>query len=118
MSKKYAILVLEGPLQSWGLQGKFDRRDSANLPTKSGVVGLICAALGIARDDQKSIALISSLEMKVYTIKRGNSLCDYHTIGGGHIDKEGIVPRARGNSKNTVVTRRYYLSEASFAVVF
>ncbi|MCR6650496.1 MAG: type I-E CRISPR-associated protein Cas5/CasD [Cellvibrionaceae bacterium] len=46
MSNPYLLLWLEAPLQSWGHDSKFGRRDSLDFPTKSGVLGLLCCALG------------------------------------------------------------------------
>lgn len=116
MPKKYAILVLQGLMQSWGLQGKFDRRDTAPLPTKSGVIGLICAALGIERDDRTHIAEIASLDMSVITIKRGSLMEDFHTAGCGAVRDDARVQKACGG-ETQAVTRRKYLADASFAVV-
>jgi CRISPR system Cascade subunit CasD len=117
--KKHAILVLEGPMQSWGLQKKFDYRSTMPLPTKSGVVGLVCAAMGIERNDRDNIAKLSALDMSVLTIKRGTLITDYHTIGGGYSknEKSRVVPKANGSKGDTVVTRREYLADASFVVV-
>ena len=46
MSNSYILLWLEAPLQSWGFDSKFGRRDTLTFPTKSGVLGLVCSALG------------------------------------------------------------------------
>lgn len=116
MSVKHAILILEGPLQSWGLHSKFDLRDTAALPTKSGVIGMICSALGICRGDREAIAEVASLQMNAVARKRGLLITDFHTVGCGHIDKEGMVPIAKGGYKQ-VITKRQYLSDASFLVV-
>ena len=40
------LLGLAGPLQSWGTTSRFDRRETDLEPSKSGVLGLVCAALG------------------------------------------------------------------------
>ena len=40
-NKKLLVLCLEGVLQSWGEDAKWDIRDSSDMPTKSGIVGLI-----------------------------------------------------------------------------
>ena len=49
MSNKACLaLLLDGPMQSWGFTSRFTRRTTALHPTKSGVVGLLAAALGIA----------------------------------------------------------------------
>ena len=49
---KYTLLLrLKAPLQSWGMASRFSIRDTAKEPSKSGVIGLLCAALGISRDN-------------------------------------------------------------------
>ena len=44
------LLRLAGPMQSWGVESRFTVRDTGLEPSKSGVVGLLCAALGRRRD--------------------------------------------------------------------
>ena len=46
MANPYLLLWLEAPLQAWGHDSKFGRRDSLDFPTKSGVLGLLCCARG------------------------------------------------------------------------
>src|SRR5437867_8366107 len=41
--------MFDAPLQSWGFASRFQRRTTGLHPTKSGVVGLLCAALGAAK---------------------------------------------------------------------
>lgn len=43
------LLRLAAPLQSWGSDSKFETRKTDREPTKSGVVGLLAAALGLRR---------------------------------------------------------------------
>ena len=43
------FLRLEGPLQAWGDNSKFVIRRTMEAPTKSGVIGLICCAMGAKR---------------------------------------------------------------------
>ena len=45
------LLKLEGVLQSWGDHSKWDYRDSADFPSKSGVAGLLACAMGMERGD-------------------------------------------------------------------
>ena len=45
------LLKLEGPLQSWGSNSRFTKRKTQHEPTKSGVIGLLAAALGRRRGD-------------------------------------------------------------------
>lgn len=42
-------LCFDAPMQSWGTRSRGVIRDTTSEPTKSGVVGLIAAALGISR---------------------------------------------------------------------
>jgi len=45
------FLRLEGPLQAWGDNSKFVIRRTMEAPTKSGVIGLICCAMGVRRGE-------------------------------------------------------------------
>ena len=45
------LLRLAAPLQAWGINSKFDIRKTEREPSKSGVVGLLAAALGRRRDE-------------------------------------------------------------------
>ena len=57
----YLALLLDGPLQSWGSGSRFQRRTTGLHPTKSGVIGLICAALGLAKGSPEERALLPKL---------------------------------------------------------
>lgn len=101
-------LRFEGPMQSWGSSSKFQERDTAREPTKSGVIGLICSALGRARD--LPVDDLASLNMAVRVDREGRVMKDFQTIQN--------VVRACGNSNEpTVISNRYYLSDACFVVL-
>jgi CRISPR system Cascade subunit CasD len=114
-------LFLDGPLQSWGNQSRFDRRTSLSYPTRSGVLGLICAALGIDRRDKSGLGhLETTLSIVVYAFGRPSMTTDYHTVGGGYdarTESQNIVPKADGSKGGTVVTYRDYLQDACFGVL-
>ncbi|HAT2417083.1 type I-E CRISPR-associated protein Cas5/CasD [Aeromonas hydrophila] len=61
MNQPYLLLWLEGPLQSWGHDSRFGRRETLNFPTKSWVLGMVCPALGIGgpRHTYSPILLLS-----------------------------------------------------------
>ncbi|HHQ4630405.1 CRISPR-associated protein Cas5 [Aeromonas hydrophila] len=42
MNQPYLLLWLEGPLQSWGHDSRFGRRETLNFSTKSWVLGMVC----------------------------------------------------------------------------
>ncbi|MEV0266587.1 type I-E CRISPR-associated protein Cas5/CasD [Streptomyces sp. NPDC050617] len=75
------LIRLAGPLQSWGITGRFARRDTHSRPTKSGVIGLCAAALGLPREDP--LGELAEVRFGVRADRPGTPLRDYHTIGGG-----------------------------------
>ncbi len=107
------LLRLEGPLQAWSAQGKLGVRDTEREPTKSGVLGMVGAALGMARDDDATLARLSTFRMAVRIDRSGSVLHDYHTAGGGRFRGEKYVVFGAGDC---VPTHRYYLQDASFVV--
>ncbi len=107
MRRYYTLLLrLEGPMQSWGYRSRFDYRDTALEPTRSGVIGMVCAAMGIARGEE--ILRFDSIRMGVRVDKEGRPERDYHTA----LD----VIKADGKGTDTVVSYRDYLADASFTV--
>lgn len=109
------LLKLVGPMQSWGTTSRFDERDSQLEPSKSGVLGLICAALG--RDRSEPVNDLASLLMGVRVDREGVLMRDYQTAGGNRDPKKKTMLLASGKATNrTVVSHRYYLSDAAFLV--
>src|SRR5690606_40565014 len=66
-----------GPMQSWGTRSRFDHRDTEVAPSKSGVIGLVAAALGRHRDEP--IGDLASLRLGVRLDREGVLMRDYHT---------------------------------------
>jgi len=110
------LLRLEGPMQSWGTQSHFERRDTGLEPSKSGVIGLLCAALGRSRDEPMDD--LASLRMGVRVDLPGVMKVDYQTVGGDHRGNEDAygVATFDGSKRRTVQTWRSYLADASFLV--
>jgi len=116
----YLALHFDAPLQSWGHQSKFDRRTTLPFPTRSGVIGLLCAALGVDRTDMIGLGRLETLDVSVFVLRQGGHLTDYHTVGGGYDakrDRQRICRRAGGGVGDTVQTWRDYLEAARFGVV-
>jgi len=107
MSANYTLLLkLEGPMQSWGYRSRFDYRDTALEPTRSGVIGLVCAAMGIARGEE--ISGFDVLRMGVRIDEPGRPERDYQTASD--------VVKADGSGTDNVQSWRDYLADASFTV--
>ena len=58
-------------MQSWGTQSRFLVRDTGAEPSKSGIVGLICAAMGTPRDDRTTIERLARLRIAVRADRPG-----------------------------------------------
>jgi len=106
------LLRLSGPFQSWGTQSNFTMRDTGLEPSKSGIIGLLYAALGYGRDKPLA-ATFTSLRMGVRIDQPGVVLRDFHTAG---IDGIRSTDGRKVNSKYPVVSTRYYLTDARFLV--
>lgn len=98
------LIPLVGPLQSWGLDSRFDQRQTAAEPSKSGVIGMCCAALG--RDRSEPIDDLAALEFGVRVDRQGRLSRDFHTARD--------VIGAGVNDQRTVVSNRWYLVDAAF----
>lgn len=118
MTMPVLLLRLAGPMQSWGTQSRFTVRDTGREPSKSGVIGLLCAALGIDREDDEALKPLAALRMGVRVDREGLIGRDYHTAGGGSVPgrKHYGVIKADGSKGETVVSTRYYLVDAEFLV--
>lgn len=91
---------LSAPLQAWGDSSRFTERRTRPEPTKSGVVGLLAAAMGRRRTDP--IEDIASLEFGVRTDQAGVLQRDFQT------EKDWRTGRSKP------LTHRYYLADARF----
>ncbi|MFQ9792825.1 MAG: type I-E CRISPR-associated protein Cas5/CasD [Acutalibacteraceae bacterium] len=94
------LLRLAAPLQAWGINSKFDIRKTEREPSKSGVVGLLAAALGRRRDE--SLDDLTALTFGIRSDKEGELLKDFHMV--------------LKDKKTSYVTTRYYLADAIFLV--
>jgi CRISPR system Cascade subunit CasD len=124
---RFLILRLDGPMQSWGTHTYEDYRPSNLFPTRSALIGLLAACLGIDRSDQAGIrALAQGLDLTVmvdqapwrperletdrHARKTPVKLMDYHTVREAR--RANRLPRPG----ETIETRREYLFDASFTV--
>lgn len=118
----HLAIRLEGPLQAWGLDSQFSRRNTGLIPTKSAILGMCCAALGLPRgSDAESqwLGRLRPVRMLAVAIPRqiGHSekvlpvrrMTDYHTVQN--------TKTAEGKLKDTHLTFRQYLFDAAFGVV-
>ncbi len=103
------LLRLSAPMQAWGTQSHFTHRDTGREPSKSGVIGLLCAALG--RPLSEPVNDLAALKMGVRVDQEGFIRQDFHTAGMG-----GVYKVSGGVKNDLIVSNRYYLADAKFLV--
>lgn len=91
------LLRFAGPMQAWGADSRFDVCRTNREPTKSGVIGLLSAALGWRRD--APLDDLEALQFGVRVDREGVLLRDFHMVR---------------SAKTAYVTTRYYLCDAVF----
>ena len=139
MADPTLLLWLEAPLQSWGFDSRFGRRDSLDFPTRSGVLGLLCCAMGAGGEQREWLELMASHTQTVLAFglsKEGKEgerkalprqplLRDFHMVGSGYDDQDIwqslLIPKTSEGKKavggGTKMTYRYYLQDMAFAVL-
>lgn len=129
MGKPVLLLRLEGPLQSWGVRSRWDVRDTATEPTKSGVIGLLGCALGLPMHDSQLEELDAALRFGVRVENAGTIATDYQTITD-YLPTAAGEWKARGDKRSksldslrdsdsspaTIISPRAYLEDAAFLV--
>ncbi len=108
------LLRLVGPMQSWGTTSRFDQRDTGKEPSKSGVAGLLAAAMGIDRENWDDLKPLTHLSMGVRHDRPGVPKREYQTAGCAESDS--IIKADGTQSKDGVVSHRFYLADAAFLV--
>ena len=122
---KALLMRLSAPMQAWGTQSRFSERDTQLEPSKSGVIGLLGAALGLPRT--ADFTDLAGLAMAVRVDREGRKMRDFHTVGGGtppleFCQRHGMkrarygVSKANGDVPEPAISNRYYLADARFLV--
>lgn len=125
MGNKYLLLWLEGPLQAWGTDSKFNARSTLAFPSKSGIIGMILAGAGKEGKQKELLSLISECKQSVYVLKEGKLLIDFQTAGNGYniADnwQKNMIPKKRdgGNAvgSGSKLIYKSYIQDAVFSVI-
>lgn len=126
------LLRLVGPLQSWGTSSRYSERDSGSEPSKSGVVGILAAALGRSRSE--SVDDLAALRMGVRVDREGVPGYDFQSASAAANDPgiaaasdtpQSIERRLQRWRAGTLadsgrgrpsISRRHFLHDAAFLV--
>lgn len=124
---KYLIMWFTGTVQSWGYDSRFDTRRTLDFPTRSGITGILLAALGASGTQETLLAELAEYPLTVYSFDDENnlSMTDFHMVGNGYGDSwwekmmspktsDGATP-VGGGAK---LTYRQYLLDRCFGAVW
>jgi CRISPR system Cascade subunit CasD len=117
---KYLVFQLYGPMAAWGDIAVGEYRPSFAYPSKSAIIGLLAAALGIRRDEEeRQKALADACTFAVRVDVMGSLLRDYHTAQVPP-EKKGMKYHTRyselARSLNTILSTRDYRCDAAYTV--
>ncbi|MDY5152548.1 CRISPR system Cascade subunit CasD [Actinobaculum suis] len=97
------LLLLKGPMQSWGDESRYKIRATGSTPSKSGVIGLLASALG--RERTAPLDDLVRLDFAVRVDQPGTLLRDYQTAQYWQKKKP---------TKPAELVTRYFLADAAF----
>lgn len=94
------LIELAGPQQAWGSRSRFATRATELAPTRSGVIGLVAAALGLARTEP--LDRFDALEFGVRIDQPG------------HLERDFQTARTFDGKTSMPLSQRFYLADATF----
>ncbi|EQB4818875.1 TPA: type I-E CRISPR-associated protein Cas5/CasD [Citrobacter amalonaticus] len=119
---QYLVFQLHGPMASWGVEAPGEVRHTQAWPTRSALLGLLAAAVGIHRDDEPRLTTFN----RHYEFLLCASECprwarDYHTV---QVPKEARNARYFSRRDelrhpellSALISRRDYYSDAWWMV--
>jgi CRISPR system Cascade subunit CasD len=115
--RDYLTFTLYAPLASFGAPAVGERRGTFDRPTRSAILGLIGACLGIERDDEDGAqaALANQYRLAVLGLASGTQLADYHTAQMPSAKRGRRFATRReelvAGDLNTVLSRRDYRTD-------
>ncbi len=120
---RYLLFQLYGPWCAWGEVAVGEVRPSETRPTRSALLGLLAAALGIRREEQARLdALAAAFRFAVVVDAPGVPEVDYHTVQTT-APRRGRVFRRRADQLalprhelETILSQRHYRADALYRV--
>ncbi len=120
----YLMFTLCGAMASWGDTAVGETRPSYAYPTKSAVIGLCAAALGVERDNLDLLSQLSqSFDFAVCVEREGDFMMDYHTTQVPSATKLKKKPHQSRRDElvvdelKTILSTRDYYCDALYTVV-
>jgi CRISPR system Cascade subunit CasD len=120
---EWLIIHLRGPFASFAESPGNTTRKTGDMPSRSALIGLAAAALGIERSDQvRQTQLADALVTASALLSSGDILSDFHTFQSLNDAAKGASSRvnalARKEYLETGITRRDYRTDASWQAAY
>lgn len=123
---KFLGFCLSGAMSSWGDVAVGDIRSTWSAPSASALHGLICAALGIRREDVEESPFLEGLRFAVRLDHPGTPLRDYHTVQSAQTEARAAPFKTRRDElyrdvskrKTKLSDRSYWLGQISTVIVW
>lgn len=123
MAEKTFRVTLEGLIHGWGSPSVDNVRNTAVIPEKRGIVGLLACCMGLKRGDPRIRNIYDSVKVDV-TIdddyaERYELLHDYQTVNGLPVslgsNELTRFPTAKGDTKaGGIIRHKYYITDAVY----
>lgn len=112
------ILHLQGPMMSYADTGFGQLREQGSAPSRSAVIGIIAAGMGIQRGDRALLELHQGLRIHTACALPGGVMTDYQTVlTAGYEDYDETQLRREGAKGNPTLTWRSYHLDAHFVAL-
>ena len=117
----FLMFTVCAPLASWGEIAVGEMRGSWDRPSRSAILGLLAAGLGLSREERDAHdELDRSLSIAVRADAPGDLIADYHTtqsVAASIVKRRGLGTRAelmavRPEDRETILSRRTYRANA------
>ena len=110
-------------MAAFGNYAGHERRGSDTVPARSGVQGLVGAAMGVARSDSSGQNALRALRVAVQPLTHSTALRDYHTVQTvprkfkfPATRRDALEAAAAERAVNTTITLRDYRSDVAVAI--
>ena len=119
---EFVVFTLVAPIGAFGDLAGHEWRGSAAWPSRSTVLGLVGAVLGVRRDDTAGQKSLTRWHVAVAVLSRGLPFRDFHTVQTvptARVKRPGArrdALNALGVGDNPVITWRGYRCDCAFGV--
>lgn len=121
MNTEFLLFQLYGPMASWGEIAVGEERDSSARPSRSAILGLCAAALGIPRtEEERLLGFNKSMGFAVCVDEPGDILRDFHSVQSPSGKNARDLPTRRDelaySNVKAILSSRHYRTDAYYTI--